>query len=284
MMDNPRGEVLVAIINRPADLEIVREQGWYRIPVKSAPKRWPPQWLAFYQPKVFKDEAYSINYYGRVTQIRIACREEMFPNEPPSDRTGKQYYQVFLEHLERRERPIVSQRRRRIVFIPTTGAKFAAATEINDLYDDSPLEDALWQELKRMSIPAERQMDFSAEKARYLLDFAIYCTHGRIDIEADGDTWHADKDRIPLDNERNNALGAQGWQVLRFNGQQIREGLADYCIPKIAETINQLGGLSDDGPAPRTFHVSGKTITQQLTLFEKPAPYSIDSDSLDKKQ
>ncbi len=284
MMDNPRGEVLVAIINRPADLEIVREQGWYRIPVKSAPKRWPPHWLAFYQPKVFKGEAYSVNYYGRVTQIRIACREEMFPNEPPSDRTGKQYYQVFLEHLERRERPIVSQRLRRIVFISTTGAKFAAATEINDLYDDSPLEDALWQELKRMSIPAERQMDFSAEKARYLLDFAIYCTHGRIDVETDGDTWHADKDRIPLDNERNNALGAQGWQVLRFNGQQIREGLADYCIPKIAETINQLGVLSDDGPAPRTFHVSGETITQQLTLFDKPAPYSMDSDDLDKEQ
>lgn len=280
-MNNPRGEVLVAIINLSADLEIVREQGWYRVPVKSAPKRWPPQWLAFYQPKAFKDEAYSINYYGRVVQIRITRREELFPNEPPSDRTGKQYYQVFLEQLERRARPIVSQRLRRIVFIPTTGAKFAAATEINDLYDDSPLEDTLWQELKRLSIPAERQMDFSAERSRYLLDFAIYCVHGRIDIEADGDTWHADKERIPLDNERNNALGAQGWQVLRFNGQQIREGLADYCIPKIAETINQLGGLSDDGPAPRTFHVSGETITQQLTLFEKTAPYSVDSDYLD---
>ena len=283
-MDTPRGELLVAIINRPADLEIVREQGWYRVPVRSAPKRWPPQWLAFYQPKVFKDEAYSVNYYGRVTKIRIASREELFPHEPPSDRTGQRYYQVFLEQLERRLRPVVSQRMRRIVFIPTTWAKFATATEINDLYDDSPLEDDLWQELKRLNIPAERQMDFKGEQARYLLDFAIYCVRGRIDIEADGDTWHADKGRIPLDNERNNALGSQGWHVLRFNGKQIREGLAEYCIPKIAETINQLGGLSDDGPAPRTFHVAGGNITQQLTLFEQSAPYSVDDGDKDEKQ
>ena len=283
-MNAPRGELLVAIINYPADLQIVQEQGWYRIPVQRAPKRWPPQWLAFYQPKVFRDEAYSVNYYGRVKQIRIARREDLFPDEPPSDRTGRQYYQIFLEALERRQRPIVSQRLRRIVFISTTWAKFAAATEINDLYDDSPLEDALWQELKRLNIPAERQMDIQAEKTRYMLDFALYCVHGKIDIEADGDTWHADKDRIPQDNERNNALGAQGWHVLRFNGQQIREGLAEYCVPKIAETINQLGGLSDDGPAPRTFHVSGDQITQQLTLFDKRAPYAADDNSADTEQ
>lgn len=283
-MNAPRGELLVAIINHLADLQIVQEQGWYRVPVQSAPKRWPPHWLAFYQPKVFKDEAYSVNYYGRVKQIRIARREDLFPDEPPSDRTGRQYYQVFLETLERRQRPIVSQRLRRIVFIPTTWAKFAAATEINDLYDDSPLEDALWQELKRLNIPAERQMDIRAERTRYMLDFALYCVHGKIDIEADGDTWHADKDCIPQDNERNNALGAQGWHVLRFNGQQIREGLAQYCIPKIAETINQLGGLSDDGPAPRTFHVSGEQITQQLTLFDKRAPYAADDHTADTQQ
>lgn len=282
-MNAPRGEVLVALLNSTADLQIAQEQGWYRVPVKSAPKRWPPQWLAFYQPKVFGDEAHRINYYGRVAQIRIARREELFPQEPPSDRTGQRYYQVFLEHLERRQRPIESLHRRRIVFISTTWAKFAAATEINDLYDDSPLEDALWRELKRLNIPAERQMGFKAGGAHYHLDFALYCVRGRINIEADGDTWHAGKDRIPLDNERNNALGAQGWQVLRFNGQQIREDLAEYCIPKIAETINQLGGISDDGPAPRTFHAAGKRITQQLTLFDKSAPYCAEDGDRNKQ-
>ena len=51
------GQVLVAIINDRRDFAIVREQNWYRIPVASAEKwlkhRWPPQWVAFYQTKIW---------------------------------------------------------------------------------------------------------------------------------------------------------------------------------------------------------------------------------------
>jgi len=46
-----RGEVLVAIMNNKLDFAILREQGWYRIPVSSVKKwlkeRWPPKYLAF---------------------------------------------------------------------------------------------------------------------------------------------------------------------------------------------------------------------------------------------
>jgi hypothetical protein len=56
----------------------VREQHWYRIPVSSAKKwlggNWPPQWLAFYQTKFFGSEAFSINYYARVLDIREVFR------------------------------------------------------------------------------------------------------------------------------------------------------------------------------------------------------------------
>lgn len=41
-----RGEVLVAVVNNREDFSIIRERGWYRIPVDSAQKwlhrRWPP--------------------------------------------------------------------------------------------------------------------------------------------------------------------------------------------------------------------------------------------------
>ena len=40
---------LVAILNDQRDFEILQREGWYRIPVSSAPRRWPPRWLAFYQ-------------------------------------------------------------------------------------------------------------------------------------------------------------------------------------------------------------------------------------------
>ncbi len=55
-----RIQTLVAIMKDEADWRRVQEQLWYRVPVASAPRRWPPQWLAFYQTKIFKDEAYSI--------------------------------------------------------------------------------------------------------------------------------------------------------------------------------------------------------------------------------
>ena len=61
-----RSEVLVAIMNQPRDFAIARDHHWYRIPVRSAKRlltnRWPPEWLAFYQTKIFTQEAYAINY------------------------------------------------------------------------------------------------------------------------------------------------------------------------------------------------------------------------------
>lgn len=43
------------------------------------------------------------------------------------------------------------------MFIPTTWEKFVNAVEINDLYDESSLEDQLWAQFKRLEISAERQ-------------------------------------------------------------------------------------------------------------------------------
>lgn len=51
-----RGELLVAIVQRPLDLTYARDHHWYRIPVDSVEKflkrRWPPRWLALYQPSL----------------------------------------------------------------------------------------------------------------------------------------------------------------------------------------------------------------------------------------
>jgi very-short-patch-repair endonuclease len=271
-----RGQVLVAIMNNKADFGILQDQGWYRIPVDTAPRPWPPQWLAFYQTRVFEDERYAVNYYGRVREIRRAQRRELFPNEFPNPKSDRWYYQIHLPDLERLAQPILSRRWRRIVFIPTTWQKFAQAGEINDLFDESPLEDRLWAALKRQEIAAERQWLLKIDEAWYRLDFALFCTIGQIDVETDGDFWHADPKRIPEDNRRDNDLGSAGWHVLRFNGHQIRESLSDYCVPKITQTINRLGGLSDEGLVSRTFHPTPDGIVQQLTLREARPAYDLD--------
>ncbi len=271
-----RGEVLVAIMNAPSDFAILRDQGWYRIPVASTPKRWPPEWLAFYQTKVFGDEAYKVNYFGRVARIRQVPRGELFPYEMPNPKTDRRYHQIFLKGLTKLRQPIYSARPRRIIFIPTTWSKFERAVQINDLFDESPLEDILWAEFKRLQIDAERQFSFPLSDGLRFLDLAVFCEKGNLDIETDGDTWHADRERIPLDNQRDNALQVAGWHILRFNGRQIRETLGSYCTPEITKAVNRLGGPSGEGPAPRKFLTLPEGEATQLTLFEESETYDLE--------
>jgi very-short-patch-repair endonuclease len=233
-LKNKRGEVLVAIMNNHDDFIIAYDQHWYRIPMSSVEKRlknrWPPRWLSFYQTKIFGHEGYAISYYAKIVDIQLVYRWQLFPNLPRDKKSNQRYYQLLLEPLQRLPLPILSRRWRRILFIPTTWEKFIHAVEINDLYDDSPLEDRLWAELKRLKIQAERQEFVKVKRQNYVLDFAIYCAKGKIDIEANGDTWHANPKKAAQDNRRNNALESVGWKVLRFSTPQIQEEMAEYSV------------------------------------------------------
>jgi len=265
-----KGQVLVAIINNSVDFRILCEQSWYRIPVSSVEKwlkqRWPPRWLAFYQTKAFKDEAYAVRYYAKVRKICKVHRSDLFPGEPPSPKQNKVYYQVLLEPLQSLPQPIFSRRWRRIVFISTTFEKFQNAVEINDLYDESPLEDRLWAEFKRLQIQAERQELVTAKNDNYFLDFAVYCMAGKLDVETDGDTWHVGKDKAGADNLRDNALKTEGWRVLRFNTHQVQEQMAEYCVPTVVENINRLGGVNQGKNAlPKKIMLADQT--GQMELF-----------------
>jgi len=265
-----RGEVLVAIVNKKRDFAIIQNKNWYRIPVFSAKKwlkeRWPPQWVAFYQTKVFGDEAYSVSYYAQVLDIRKVRRWQLFPNEPPGKKDNYWYYQLILSPPKKLPKPILSRRWRRIIFIPTTWQKFINAVEINDLYDESPLEDRLWAEFKRHNIPAERQEFITVKQRNYALDFAVYCASGSIDVETDGDTWHANPEKAAEDNLRDNALESVGWKVLRFSTPQIREQVAEYCIHTVTDTINKLGGVDEMKYMPRKIDLKADS-SYQLGLF-----------------
>ncbi|MBI3732442.1 MAG: DUF559 domain-containing protein [Chloroflexi bacterium] len=267
-----RGEVLVAIMNNRLDFQKARDEHWYRIPVPSAERwlkgRWPPEWLAFYHTKIFGDLAHAVHYYARVQAIHEVFRYQLFPDEPLDLKAHQRYYQLVLDPLIQRPDPIPSRRLRRIVFIPTTFEKFFSAIEINDLYDESSLEDRLWAEFKRRQIPAERQEFVQIGLDFYALDFAIYCLKGKIDVEADGDYWHTSSEKSAADNVRDNALETLGWRTLRFNTPQIREQLTEYCLPTVIENINRLGGVDEGGILPRHILMEEQAVWQQTTLFD----------------
>ncbi len=250
---------------------MIRDQNWYRIPVSSVrnwlKERWPPQWIAFYQTKVFGHEAYSVNYYAQVLDIRIVRRWQLFPNDPADKKSNDRYYQLILGPRKKLHQPIFSRRWRRIVFIPTTWQKFINAIEINDLYDESPLEDRLWAVFKKYNIPAERQEFVTVENQNYRLDFAIYCAKGNIAVEADGDTWHANPEKSVQDNVRDNNLKAVGWNVFHFTTFQIQEQVEMYCVPQVTKAINNLGGVNDGKYVPRKIDLKADG-SYQLGLFD----------------
>lgn len=142
--------------------------------------------------------------------------------------------------------PIVSKRWRRITFIPTSWPKFVGAREINDLYDESPLEDRLWEEFKRLGIEVERQESVKVNGRNYALDFAIYCMEGKLNVETDGDLWHSDRERIDHDNVRSNDLRMHGWRLPRFSTRQIQEQMGEYCLPTITDMVASLGGIAEE--------------------------------------
>src|SRR5690606_19766854 len=159
--------------NKLRDFSVLREELWYRIPVESVEKwlkdDWPPRWLAFYQTKIFGNESYAINYYGKVKgRPKASYGWELIPERSQEDEKGrKQYYQVYIDKLLPLKKPIFSYKWHRVTFIPTTWRKFSKAVEINDLYDGSPLEDRLWAEFKRLQIPVERQKRLTLNGRNY---------------------------------------------------------------------------------------------------------------------
>ncbi len=268
-MDNTETErksVLIAIVNNKRDFAIAKEQHWYRIPLKSAPKRVKTDYLAFYQTKVFGEEKWAVNYHAQIKRYEVVKRYELFPEERNHIRADEDYYKIEIGDLKKLPHPIISRKWRRITFIPTTWEKFIRAEEINDLFDESPLEDRLWSEFKGEQIEAERQYYVGGEK-RYCLDFALFCKDGKIDVECNGDTWHARKDAIPKDNARNNYLTSKGWAVLRFSSSQINDDNMPNCLRNIKKTINKLGGIITAEEYPRLYKVDEKDGSDQLELF-----------------
>ncbi len=269
-----RGEVLVAVINNRADFALAMDEHWYRVPVSSQEKwlkdRWPPKWLAFYQTKKLGLEAYAVHYYAKVSGIDKVYGWQLFPNQSRGEeKDNNRYHKLLLEPLQPLPRPILSHRHRaRIVFITTTWEKFIRAEEINELYAESSLEDQLWTALKQRAISPERQELVTIGDRNYFLDFAVYCASGKIDIETDGDEWHATPEKAELDNIRDNDLESVGWQSLRFTTRQINEQTVDYCVPKIVETINHLGGLEEGRYMPRKIDPDAPTGTYQPSLFD----------------
>jgi very-short-patch-repair endonuclease len=225
-------------------------------------------YIGFYQTKAFGKQKWSISYWAEIKKISVVTRSELLPLEDDHPRADELYYKIEIGELKHLEKPIISKRGRRIVFISTTLEKFRKAKEINDLFDESPLEDTLWEYFKRSGVDAERQFYVAEERSKYFLDFAIFCDEGKINVECNGDAWHSQRETIANDNERNNFLTSRGWSVLRFSGKEINENAAD-CLEKVKYTVDHLGGIIVADGESRTLEDDNSDEPRQLDLFDE---------------
>jgi very-short-patch-repair endonuclease len=213
---------LVAIVNRVKDWRIVQGQRWYRIPVDKAPPGLAQvRYVAFYQTRAFGPEKWAVGWYALVLGITTARRRDLLPDEPLHRRAEHEYYRIALGELVRLPRPIPSRRWRRIVFIPTTLERLLAAAELNDLYRTSPIEDRLYDALRGDGLEPERQYYVREQGRGYMLDLALLTRDRSVAVECDGEAYHSGRDKAQQDRERDNALNAAGWHVLRFSGAEI---------------------------------------------------------------
>jgi len=242
-------DFLVALMNNKIDFNIACEQHWYRIPVKT--KLVPRsvidgslKHIAFYHTKQFEQDAYCIRLYSEVKNISIAKRKELLPELTNDPKANDNYYKIEFGELKSRKEPIISYRPRRILFIPTTLWHFQRASEINDIFYESPLEEEFWKVLKSEKIDAERQYLVKTAEHNFLLDFALFCQTRNLDVECNGDRFHLEEQHVKRDKKRNNILESLGWSVLRFTTDDIRKNVGKV-IKQIKKTINQLGGIQD---------------------------------------
>ena len=258
---------LVAVLNNRADFEHAESEHWYRIPELTAPDGVEQiRWIAFYLTQAFGREKWSIRYWAKVAGIDRKRRVELLPSQARHPRAQDWYHQIKFDRLQVRHEPILSRRRRRIVFIPSIWKKFQIALEINDLVHGSPLEDRLWAAFKLEGIDAERQWWEGDKKTQYCLDCALFCPHRNIDVECDGDRWHSNPQRAVYDNSRNNFLEQRGWHVLRFNTGQLTNDLPG-CVRSVSTTVNRCGGLLCADDSIKSFAITEPDGTRQLRLF-----------------
>jgi hypothetical protein len=131
--------VLVAVITRPRDLQIAREQHWYRIPLARLPRQAAADYLAFYQTAAFGAERWAVRYYAPVLSYWIATRLELLPDEPQHPRADERYYRLDLGPLQTLPVPVPAARLRRVTFIATTFGQLRRARDVRELWH--PAED-----------------------------------------------------------------------------------------------------------------------------------------------
>lgn len=147
-MLSPLSLVLVCLLPSPRDLEIARLLGWYRIPLRTAPKIVAVDYLAFYQPASFGERSGQIEFIAEVKGHELVTRAELLQDEAHHPRAHEEYYKIQLGALEKLKTPVKTDKWKRLTFLYSTGERLLNAKTLNDLVVEGEKRQSLWKRLR----------------------------------------------------------------------------------------------------------------------------------------
>ena len=147
-MLKPTDLILVCLLPTPRDLEIARLLGWYRIPLRTAPKVVAVDYLAFYQPSAFGERGGKIEFIAEVRGHELTTRGELLKDEANHPRAREEYFKIQLGGLEKLREPIKTEKWKRITFLYSTGEYLINAKLLNDLVVQNEEREILWKNLR----------------------------------------------------------------------------------------------------------------------------------------
>jgi hypothetical protein len=140
--------ILVCLLPTPRDMEIARLLGWYRIPLRTAPKVVAVDYLAFYQPAAFGEHGGQIEFIAKVNGHELTTRADLLRDEADHARAKEEYYKVQIGGLEKLPKPITTDKWKRLTFLYSTGEYLLKAKTLNDLVVSGDERQMLWRSLR----------------------------------------------------------------------------------------------------------------------------------------
>lgn len=141
--------ILVAVMPNTKDFEIARLLGWYRIPMRMAPKIIDVDYLAFYQTGSFGfKHRWRIEYCAEVLGHELTTRGALLKDEADHPRANEEYYKIQIGPIEKLSPPIPAGEWKRITFLYTLGSLLNEARIINDLVVKANDREVLWKCLR----------------------------------------------------------------------------------------------------------------------------------------
>ena len=119
--------------------------------------------------------------------------------------------------------------------------RFAKVKEKQVMHVYTGLERKLYQIVMQMGIPLAFYAQYEAGPGKnYTLDGAF--PNIKLGVEADGEIWHNNPEKINGDKNRDANLARQGWTILRFTDKEIEKQPKDVAMV-IQQAVHKLMGV-----------------------------------------